>query len=429
MKILTRYILKEILIFFGISLAAFLGVLLTVQMLRMANLIISKGILLSQIGLVFVSIIPRFLEFALPMATLLGVMLAFARLSGDSEIIVIRAIGISLKQMLKPVIIFGVMMSLLTLYVSIELKPWGASTLKRVLFEIARTKSSSGLEQGVFNKLGAITLYADTIDYESGRLKNVLIDDKRGSVRQLIIGSNGEILTNDERQTITVKIINGEIHEIIEGKYVFTKFDTNSLIILADELYGAEESKQRKKSSAMRIPELKQHILTYQTLLERVRSSPSEQREILLKELALQDDPPQELSTQNIKQRINRLKIELDSRFSMPVACIVLALLAMPLGIQPPRLQRTWGAGLSASIGLLTFLLYWALLSFGIAFGQSGAIPTLIAVWLPNLAGLLLAVYAIRHMGSERWQSVAHGVEILALKLAARFNKQVEQAI
>ena len=95
MRILDRYILRETLAYFGISLFAFTGMLLVLRMLRLADLVINRGVELDQVVMVFIAIIPTFLEIAVPLATLLGVMLAFARLSGDSEIVVNRGSGVS----------------------------------------------------------------------------------------------------------------------------------------------------------------------------------------------------------------------------------------------------------------------------------------------------------------------------------------------
>ncbi|MCI5064648.1 LptF/LptG family permease, partial [bacterium] len=93
MKILSRYILREVLTYFAISLFIFTGILFTLRVLKLTSLIVNKGVLLSQVLLVFLSVIPAFLEIAVPLAALLGPMLTLARLSGDSEVIVIRASG------------------------------------------------------------------------------------------------------------------------------------------------------------------------------------------------------------------------------------------------------------------------------------------------------------------------------------------------
>ena len=141
-KILSKYILKEILAYFVISLFIFTGILFTLRVLKLTSLIVNKGVLLSQVAVVFVSVIPAFLEIAVPLAALLGPMLTFARLSGDSEIIVVRASGISLFQLIRPILIFGLFASALALFVSHELKPWGFRNLSSTLFQIARSSVS-----------------------------------------------------------------------------------------------------------------------------------------------------------------------------------------------------------------------------------------------------------------------------------------------
>src|SRR5262249_38519775 len=89
----------------------------------------------------------------------------------------------------------------------------------------------------------------------------------------------------------------------------------------------------------------------------------------------------------------------------------VLALVAMPLGIQPPRTQKTWGTGLSAVLGLGVFVLYYGSLSIGIAMGEAGRLDPNVALWLPNAFAALLAAFTISKMASEKWQSITQGIE------------------
>ena len=191
MKILYKYIFREATSYFLIALSAFTAVLLTIRMLRFATLIVDKGVEFSQIGLVFVAIIPTFLEIAIPLSALLGVMLAFARLSGDSEIVVMRASGISLYQLVVPVILFGLCTLALAFSVSFYLKPKGYQLLSDTLFEIARSKTTSGLEEGIFNRLNVITLYAEKIDDTTGGLSRVVLDDRRDlASRRIVLASS-----------------------------------------------------------------------------------------------------------------------------------------------------------------------------------------------------------------------------------------------
>jgi lipopolysaccharide export system permease protein len=411
-KILYRYTLKESALFFFISLFAFTGVLLTLRMLRFANLIIDKGVEISQIGAVFISIIPTFLEVAIPLATLLGVMLAFARFSGDSEVVVMRASGISILQLVRPVIIFGLLASAAGILVAQELKPWGFRNLSATLFDIARTKSTSGLEKGVFNKLGDLTLYAERIDYQTGALGNVLIDDRRDkNQRKVVTAQGGEIRSDTANRAIVLLLRDGTIHEQLEGKYAVTRFLTNNLSVNPDELFD-QESQKGRNISEMYLTELRERLF----YLRELRSKLPEEG-LLQPEGYPQPVPTtvlaEKTSREALEKRIVRTEIELGQRFSLPFASFALALLALPLGIQPPRAQRTWGAGLSATLGLMIFVLYYGIFSIGLVLAQNGTVSTLVSLWMPNAAVLALAAFALYKTSTEQWHSVAAGLHEL----------------
>ncbi len=406
MKILWRYILREALSFFFINLLIFTGILFTVRLLKLTSLIVNKGVSLGQVSVVFLSLIPTFMEIAVPLAALLGAMLTFARLSGDSEIIVIRASGISLSQLIRPVLTFGIFAAALGLFVSHQLKPWGFQRLSQTLFEIARTKSTAGLEPGVFNELGEITLYAEEVDPKSGRIKNVLIDDRsQGGEPRVITAKRGKILPNPEELTITFHLEEGEIHEESEGKYVLTRFITNDLVTDADKLHGGEKEKKDRRVRELSWQELEG---------EKLRELDTFQEEDFSIEEASE--------AQQIRQR--KVIFEQQSRFALPVACLLLALIGMSLGIQSPRTQRTWGAGLSVLIGVLVFLGYFALYTLSKALSEEGVISSYIVAWMPNLITLLIAIFFIRQMATERWQTISEGIENALLRIKRITSKR-----
>ena len=409
MKILTRYILKESAVFFGISLFAFTSVLLTVKMLQFMSLIVNKGVALSQIAEVFISIIPTFLEIAIPMASLLGLMLAFARLSGDSELVVMRSSGVSLSQLLWPVVVFGLFALTVNFVVSIYLRPWGYDNLNKTLFEIARSRSTAGLDPGVFSKLGNLTIYTEDIDHHNGLLHRLLIDDQRDSNnRKIIVSRSGKILSNDKARTIIFHLFDGEIHEIVEGKYALTHFDTNSLVLGANQLLSDDKQQKGRKSQEMSFDEIRTESKNIRKKLEAIDAQDPTQQQI---QEALGDDYK---TKADVLRKLSKLALEAGRRFSIPLASFVLVLIAMPLGVHPPRAQRTWGIGLSSILGLGVFVIYYGLLSVGMALADSNAIHPLAALWLPNAIVLLLAIFFNRQIGSERWQSIAEGLEGLA---------------
>ena len=422
MRVFYRYIIREAAAFFSISLFAFTAILLTLKMLQFATLIVDKGVEPLQILQVFVAIIPTFLEIAIPLATLLGIMLAFARLSGDSEIIVIRGSGVSLYQLVGATALCGLAAGCAGLIVAHHLKPWGYQKLSRTLFEIARTKSTSGLEEGIFNKLGALTLYAEQIDDSSGNLQKVLIEDRRNKEsRQIITAKGGIISSNEKQRTITFNLHHGYIHEIIGGKYVLTDFITNSVTFDSDELFDAGKSSHGKQTNEMSYDELKESLAYHLELLERTLPGHAISA-------ADFDEPrpafivPQELPYDALKRKVLRTRTEIGQRFSLPFASFALALLALPLGIQPPRTQRTWGAGLSASLGMIVFVFYYGLSSIGLVLAQGDVIHPFAALWLPNMCVLGVAVYMIHKTASEKWQSVAQGFEDMIKYLLLRLR-------
>lgn len=444
--------------YFAITLFAFLGVMLTVRMLKFAGLVINRGVEFQQIATVFLALIPTFLEIAIPLATLLGIMLAIARLSGDSEIIVMRAAGISVYQLLAPVILFGALTALVTFGIVIFLRPLGFTLLNTTLFEIARTKSTANLDPGVFNDLGKMTLYAEEIDPVVGKLSNIVIDDRRdSSIRKVVFSRAGHIVSDEETRSIGMFLEDGEIHETnAVGQYGLTRFKQNTLEMDSDELHDADSMHRGRSPREMSLPELS-------VFLRRLKRAMNLNKGLAIEELESRtkfsieslpiartqggsllsasagakpqaaasiagplDDPLLTETRNSLRRQYVRAKIERGMRFSMPFASFVLALIALPLGIQPPRAQKTWGPALSVLLGVGVFVLYYAVLSLGSALAEGGKLAPEAAVWLPNLVAVLIAVYCIKHTASERWQSVAHGIEIwysrVQLAFKARFS-------
>ena len=416
---LTGYLFREWFYFFILCLGAFTGVLFTLRVLNFSALIINKGVDTAQIALVFLSIVPTFLEFAIPLSALLGVMLAGARLSGDSELVVLRASGISIYQLLFPLSIFSSFVFILSLAVSFTLKPWGHQTLSDALFDIARTKSTAGLEAGTFNRIGALTLYAEKIDNKKGDLTAVMIDDRRGvDERKVIFAEKGQILSRPATRTIIFSLQNGSIHEMVGGNYVATQFVTNSLVLGSDELYNPDAKLRGSTPRELTISELQLatvQLSAAEALMERDGKT--------IQPLDSFDPSIQNhftesaISSAQLTKRRRRLQVEIDQRYSMPFATAILTLLALPLGIHPPRAQRSWGVGLSVVVGIAVFVSYYGLLSLGLTLVESELVSSSVGVWIPNIATTAIAFWLIHQVGSERISSVADLPTIIGRKL------------
>lgn len=406
--------LKEVFTFFSISLLTFTGLLLTVRMLRLTSLIVNRGVELGQIAKVFLAIIPTFLEIALPMATLLGVMLAFARMCGDSEMVVLRASGISLLRFLLPIGIFAAVVGSTGLFVSFVLRPWGFSTLSTALFEIARSKSTSGLTEGVFNKIGQLTLYAEKIDYQTGDLSKVIVDDKRNDTqRKVVVAQRGKIVADEETQTLSLLLGEGVAHETDGENYSRTAFQSNSLSVNPMEL--KEDAKKGAVARELPGPELLRVVDYYK---QQLRSTEGDSIEVY----------GQTLTRKEVLKKFRRAKIEYGQRLSLPYASVVMAFVGMALGIMSPRTQRTWGAGFAATLGLVVFILYYSIFSIGLTLADSGALKVWIALWAPNILTTAIAATLVYKVGTEQWQSVAEGAQRTIEKIANLVKRRKKTA-
>jgi lipopolysaccharide export system permease protein len=413
---LQRYVFFDCLTFFLIALAAFTGVLLTVQLLRLSDLVVNRGVAGADIAMMFIAVVPTFLELAIPMAAVVGVMLAVSRLSSDAELIVMRASGVSLYQLVPAIVLFGVALTVIGLGVSQELKPWGYRKVSELLFKIAQDRTTAGLEPGVFNKLGLITLYPERIDYRTGEMEKVVLDQRQpGGDRRIFFATRGVMASDPATRSLTLELFDGEMHEEplavatagradrdTQRNYSLTRFDSQTIDI-GPEMLGASDDQLEPPIRAMKRGDLKASRAWYgehaaETAGFGTAGIPLDGSFRTLIGLKTERE---------LEKRMVRLDTELAIRWSIPFAALILGLVAFPLGIQPPRGQSSWGAGISVGLGLAVFLLYYGVLSIGLALAESRTVPSLVAVWMPNLVAAVMALWLIRGLASERVQSVA----------------------
>ncbi|MBF8250583.1 MAG: rane protein, partial [Deltaproteobacteria bacterium] len=152
MRTLNRYLLKEITVPFILSLIIFTFVLLLDRMMQqLIELVVGRGVHISDIGMLIVYIIPSFLTLTIPMSFLLALLLAFGRLSSDGEVIAMKASGVSLYQMLIPVTVLSVLAYIMTFYLFLYALPWGNQSFRVKVFDIASARASTAIKEGVFN--------------------------------------------------------------------------------------------------------------------------------------------------------------------------------------------------------------------------------------------------------------------------------------
>lgn len=148
LKIINRYILKETIVPLGLSLAVFTFALVSGNFLKLSDLIVNKGVHFSTVIKLFVYLIPYLLSYTLPMSLLASVIIAFGKLSQDNEITALRASGISLYSIMRPVILLSVAVSLFSVFINNPLVSKAHLHMRMALVDLGYQKPEALLEPG-----------------------------------------------------------------------------------------------------------------------------------------------------------------------------------------------------------------------------------------------------------------------------------------
>lgn len=396
--LLHRYVFQEILAPFLLALFVFTGILFLARSLKLVDLVVNKSVSILEILELFLFIVPQFMEMAIPMALLLGLIIAFGRLSADSELVVMRATGVSIRQLARPVFAFAALATVLCLVLALWVRPWANYRLGLGMFEIAKQRASTGLTAGVFNEFGPLSIYAEKID--EGRLTRVSISDRRDPLQpRTFLARHGILVSDNTLRTLTLRLFDGSIHEGRGFNYNVTYFDINNIVLDQDELVSGDLSREGKKANEMYLPEL---MNTRSSLLE---TSGSEEG----------------LGKKGLS-RWARYSVELHRRFVVPISCIAVALLGMALGVQPSKGGRSWGLSVNVTVGILVVTLYYFVLAFATAMGEEGILPAWFIMWVPNILFAIFAVFVFRRIESEEWMAVSQALGDWLLRFYARFR-------
>jgi len=362
-RILSLYIIREISSLFLLGIMVFTLVLLMGRLIKLTDLVISRGVPLADVSQMVLCLMPSFLVFTIPMAFLLAVLLAFGRLSADNEITVIKASGISLMQLMPPVVICGVFAATLTLVASTVGVPWGNSAFKELSVAVLKQNATATVREKVFwDDIPGVVMYTEHYDEEHQKLEGVIIQDGRDQSRPLtIFAADGFIGGDPKRNDIRMVLSNGSIHTVgKEGEYRLVRFDEYAMTIAGSGQGGV----LARNELDMTVAEL----------------------------LSLINNPA------TTKSARLKFQSELHSRFAFPFAALVFAVVAVPLGMQNQRSGKS--AGFSTSIAVL--LSYYVVQSFLRTLAGKGIIPPALALWLPNIIFLGLGFYLLRMVSQER---------------------------
>ena len=364
--LLYSYIANEILAPFFASFLILYSIFFLVRLVPLLDIVLDLKIGLADFIRMFAYIFPHMLIFVIPMASMTGVILAFTRLTSDREILALKASGVSLRQLLPPVIIFAFVISLLTAYFSVNLIPAGNVAMKHLLFQMAKEKIDKGLQERTFTEaLGDLVVYVDDID-KNDNWKGVYISDMRNRDQPVIImASNGKLVADLEKMMVTIVLGTGTINNTSNDdnqSIKFLRYQLNIPIPNPTQVHGDNVTMMDRNS------------MTQQQLLDRAK----------------------ELGKATPGGIVFITKFH--DRLVLPVGCFILTILGLPLGLQAGPGRRAIGIPL----GLAFFVLYYVLNTVGTILSEELVINALLGMWLPNviLAGIALVI--LRRVEQEK---------------------------
>ena len=365
--ILQRYLMREIVGIFILSLVIFTLVLLMGRMIKLMEMVVANGVPLLEVLHLIGLLLPSFLVLTIPMALLLAVLLAIGRFSADNEITIIKASGLSISSLLPPILLVAAGAFLITLFTSVVAVPWGNSGFKQLTMEVARKYAASAIRERIFrDDLPGIVLYVDDFDEMQRTMQHVMIQDSRNPDKPLTIFAKSGVISSDDEGTLRILLKQGSIHTQQKQDY--------RLISFAEYLLTAESG----------------------------RGTPPARTEL---DFTITELRQQAASSQQTPSVRLKTLVELHSRFAFPAAAFVFAILALPLGLS----NRRSGKGAGFTVSILILLVYYIMLSFLRTMAEKGGIPPTLAVWIPNLLFLLLGLFLLRLASRELTLKTALG--------------------
>jgi LPS export ABC transporter permease LptF/LPS export ABC transporter permease LptG len=358
MRLLDRYIGREVASHALLGLAVFTFVFFVPQLVRLMDLVVRHAGGIGPVLLLFLSLVPPVLIFAIPMAVLVGVLIGLGRLSADSEVVAVHACGISLRRLLLPVGYVAALASLVTLAVTFWVSPLAVRTLHRLEDQILSSQAPFAVQPRVFDeRFPGWVLYVQDVSAAATHWRDVFLAST-GDLRvsSITTAKNAAVFSGAQSNQIEIQLGAGSTHQYDPSqpnRYNVTTFGQTNIPI------DLSSSPVNRPGPAM-----------------------TDAEKFL----------PALLSVRGPAWRDAHL--ELQRRIAFPVACLVFALLGVPVGVRPRRGGRAAGM-------ILTLVLiggYYFIFVTGDHFARQGAIPPWVGIWAANIVAAALGLAFLRRI-------------------------------
>ena len=357
-RILDKYIFREVCKAFLFGICAFSAVFIgSGTLFKIAKYITDYGASLSAVVKVFVFGLPNVIMWTFPMSMLLATLLTFGRLSSSSEITAMKSCGIGFFRIAMPAILLGFLVSIVAILFNEHVVPWANTAYRNVVYYEIQGNSGAKSQDHI-----------------------ILKDIKDGQIQRLLYARRYDA-DSQSLQSITLQEFDGagKVSHVENAEYA--EFTGKEWVMHNGMLYDISDGES-------------EHTLRFNTQVLPINASP--------RQIVREQKNPEELTMKELKAQIrimktqyvdtSKLETELYQRITVPMASLIFALVGVPLGLQPTR--NSSSAGFAMSVIIIFF--YYALMTMANAIGRSGALSPMLAVWIPNIVGLIAGIFLIR---------------------------------
>jgi lipopolysaccharide export system permease protein len=358
---IDQYLLTEVIGPFMGATVFLLFVFMMFQALRLADFFINRGVGGMMLGKLSALMALSFLPMALPPAFLMAMLMAYGRLSSDSELVAMKASGMSLIRLALPPLFLSILMIGVSLVLNSEWVPWGAREFKSTLIKVSNTKVVGTIKQGTFTGFFDLLIFAEKVDTKTNRLEKVFIFDEREAKNPLtVVAQSGELVQvktgNALGMAAMLKLYDGSIHhnDLAGNTYQKIDFGEYSLYLKVDE--GTAET------------QMKPHMYTHRELLRWIAQA-----------------KPGNYDWAESRGEYWR-------RIATACSFVLFVFLGIGFGTVRTRAVRA-GAALTS---IVVLLLYWGTQTTASAMMQKGILPPWLAMQVPNIVIGILGLVSFR---------------------------------
>lgn len=363
MRIFDRYVVREVLLPFVLSLLLLTFLLIIPPVLRDAYPLIAKGVDVLIIGRAFILLLPQALAISIPMAVLLGVLIAFGRLSADREFVAMQSCGVSIYQLLRPLTAVALAATAGTAYIMMIARPDANQAFRELVFKEVASRVESKIQPRVlFDQFPSHVLYVREVDPAHVMHDVFFADSSKPGTTTVSFAREGRFIVDRAHQIVQLQLSHGTQHTTLSSQpdqYQGTQFEELNLSLDAQAVFKQAPTRNPPE---MGIGELRQLVAA---------SKP-------------ESDPW--VSAQYM----------IHYNYSIPVACCVLALVALGLGVS----NRKDGKLASFAIGFIVVFAYYVLMYMGRAAAIGHVLDPRIAPWLSPIVigifGVVLTIWRAR---------------------------------